>query len=36
MAIRNESKLNMNIYLEDIIGADEEGNNVMLDRRRRL
>ncbi len=30
MAIRNESKLSMNVYLEDIIGADEEGNNVML------
>jgi len=30
MAIRNESKLSGNIFLEDIIGADEEGNNITL------
>ncbi|MCL1914207.1 MAG: RNA polymerase sporulation sigma factor SigK [Eubacteriaceae bacterium] len=30
MAIRNESKLSSNVFLEDIIGADDEGNNITL------
>ena len=30
MAIRNENKLSSNVFLEDVIGSDEEGNNISL------
>jgi len=30
MAIRNESKLSSNVFLEDVIGSDEEGNSISL------
>jgi len=30
MAIRSESKLSGNVFLEDIIGVDDEGNNISL------
>lgn len=30
MAIRSENKASSNVYLEDVIGCDEEGNNILL------
>jgi RNA polymerase sporulation-specific sigma factor len=30
MAIRNESKLASNLFLEDVLGSDEEGNSISL------
>lgn len=30
MAIRNESKLSSNVFLEDVIGSDKEGNSISL------
>ncbi|MDR2519757.1 MAG: RNA polymerase sporulation sigma factor SigK [Eubacteriaceae bacterium] len=30
MAIRNENKLSSNVFLEDVIGSDEEGNSISL------
>ena len=30
MALRSENKTSMNVYLDDVIGSDEEGNNITL------
>ncbi len=30
MALRSENKTAMNVYLDDVIGSDEEGNNITL------